>query len=129
MQLLFHEDFLLDDYRIIATIPWFSRRAVLADVESGFAALEHYEWDEEFFWGVRVDALSSRVWRDVFAVDEAYLSLRGSFYNKLIQFVSEVFKGLSSLPHRSLKETWMTTCGDIERTANRRTFQICALFR
>lgn len=45
------DDILPEYYRRIATIPWFSRRSVPADAESGFEVLEHYAWDAGFFGG------------------------------------------------------------------------------
>lgn len=49
------DNVLLEDYRRISTIPWFSRRAVLTDVESGFGALEHLRGTARSF---RVSALT-----------------------------------------------------------------------
>lgn len=124
------DDFPSEDYRRMATLLWFSHWAVLADDESGFTVLEHYAWDGEFFWGVIVDALSPRVWRDVIVVDEADLSFRCLIDMKRVRQVGEVFKGFRVFPmHRSFKETCMSTYGGIERTADVRTLQICALCR
>lgn len=48
-------------FRLISTIPSFSRTAVLADSESGFELSAQYAWDSEFFSGIPVAALSSRL--------------------------------------------------------------------
>lgn len=87
------DDVLPEDVRQIAKIQWFWRREILAHSELSFEVFEHCAWDGEFSWGISIDALSSRVWHDVIAVDEADLCFRGSFDSKRVRDVSEVFKG------------------------------------
>lgn len=64
-----YDDVLPEDTKSIAEIPWFRRQAILAEANNYFAALEHYTWDRELFWGIIMDALSSRVWYNLIAVD------------------------------------------------------------
>lgn len=43
---------------------------VLSDAENSFEELALYDWDGLFYWSVKVDALSLRVWRYITAVDD-----------------------------------------------------------
>lgn len=47
--------------RGIITIPWISRQAVLADGENYFEEPGLCSLDGQFYWGVDVEALKSRV--------------------------------------------------------------------
>lgn len=55
------EDVGPDDFKVISAIQWFTHQAVLADADNDFVALLCYAWDGEFFYGITVDSLSSRV--------------------------------------------------------------------
>ena len=92
------------DTKAIATIPWFSTTAVRAGADDDYAQLVLYAWDGLFYWGVESEALSSRVWRDVIAVDDADLSYFGSSTSKMSRHVAEVMKGMVALPSGPLVE-------------------------
>lgn len=53
-----------EDTRTVSNMPWFLRRAVMADVDEDFLSLERYAWDGEFFWGNSFEALSYCVWHE-----------------------------------------------------------------
>lgn len=66
-------------HRLTATIRWFLRATVIADVEYSFESLARCTWDGEFLASIPVAAFSWRVLADLIAVDEVYLSYRCSF--------------------------------------------------
>lgn len=81
----------------ITEILWFSLQAVMADVNDDFAALERYDLDVEFFWGISVDALSSSVWQNLIALDDKDLYI-GLFTvtEKRARHTRDVIKGVTS---------------------------------
>jgi hypothetical protein len=78
-------------------LPWFTRAAVLADAANGFEYLGKYAWNDEFYWGVDVAALGSRVWRDIVAVDDIDLAGRDSVASRKVRLIRDVAKGMSAL--------------------------------
>lgn len=61
------------DSRAINTITWFSRTAILQGGENVIQQLALYAWEGQFYWSVEVEALASRVCRDVNNVDDVDL--------------------------------------------------------
>lgn len=81
-----------DKYRVIITSPWVSRTAEEADGENDFEHFELYAWDGQFFWVVKTEALSSRVWRDIIAVDD--MNYHGSAHDRKPLHVVHVANGM-----------------------------------
>lgn len=71
-------DGILDEFRAIASMPWFSRAAVQENAENDFEQLALYSWDDKSYWDVEAEELSSRVWKDIVAFDVDYSSYYGS---------------------------------------------------
>lgn len=65
------------DFKVFSGIPFFTRQALLEDVGNDYAVLERHAWNCEYFWRTTEDAVISRVWRDVLAVDAADLRSGG----------------------------------------------------
>lgn len=86
-----------DDYLVIATIPWFSRTTVLACTEKDFEHLELYAWDGQFFWSVESEALGSRIWCEIIAVDGSDLNFHSSADARKSRHLANVAKGMLSL--------------------------------
>lgn len=78
--------------------PWFYSQAVSADRDNVFDALERYTWDEEFFWGIPVDGLSSRIWLDATALNDFDLLSRGPVSTKRSRHINDVYRALTTLP-------------------------------
>lgn len=87
----------LDEHRAIGEMHCFSRSAVHADAKNDFEQLALYAWDGPFYWGVEVEALSSRVWSDVIAVDDIEFSYYGSADSKPTRHLGDVAKGMFAL--------------------------------
>lgn len=82
------------DFRRLVKIPWFDHAGVLADAANDYQLLEPYACDGEFFWRVGVEALRSRVWQNVIAVDDVDLSSFGSFDTRPEKYLAAVAKGM-----------------------------------
>lgn len=52
-----------DDFRAIVSIPWFKRTAVDEDAKNYFGRVSLYAQDDQFYWAVEAEDLSTRVWR------------------------------------------------------------------
>lgn len=63
------EDVEPNDFRFLSDIPGLSRQALLVHADNNFVMLVRYACHGEFFWGITVDALFPRVWRETLAVD------------------------------------------------------------
>lgn len=85
-----------EDVKEIAEVPWFVRSAVLADAAKAFVSLERYSWYGQFFWAEDSSCLRSRLWRDLYAIDECDLNTRGSHCVKQVEFVKNIRGGLAS---------------------------------
>lgn len=85
-------------------IPWLSGTAVLAGAENDFDNLELYACDGQFFWGVELESLGSRVWLDIVAVDDYDLKYHGSADARKSHLVADVAKGMLALASEPLVE-------------------------
>lgn len=94
----------MEDFRVIADMPCFSRAAMLADATQGHSQLELYAWEGRLYSDVDVEDLASRVWHRIFAVDDIDLSYDGSVHTKRVQKVNDVAKGMMSLAGGRLME-------------------------
>lgn len=88
------------EFRTIASIPWFTRTAVEEDAENYFGQLELYSWDGQFYRGFEDEALSSRVSQTLIDVNDddiSYYDWGGSIKKKRARHVAEVAKGMLAL--------------------------------
>lgn len=90
------DDVSLTDLTIIALIPWFDRAAVRGDAENEFSLLSLYEWDDKFYWVVSTDAISSRVWQCIIAVDDIDLANFVTIDVKRTRHVVAIANGLQT---------------------------------
>lgn len=93
-----------NDFWGISTVALFFRSTVLAGTEEDFERLGNYAWDGQFYWAVDVESLDFRLWRDVIAVDDIYLSYYGSIHTKRFRNVIGVAKCMLSLAGAPLVE-------------------------
>lgn len=103
---------------------------MLADEANEFEVLENYALDGEPFWGIDLDALSSRTWSDTIAVHDIVQGSRGPLVSKNVRHVTDVCKGFSGPPYeRIVIKDWTWTFDAIVRTKNGRKLPTCALCR
>lgn len=84
------------DFKRILLIPWFDRVVFRADFEAEYSSFAIYTWDDEFHWGVSTDALSSRLWQRLIAVNDIYQANFVLIDVKRTRHVSAVAKGLQT---------------------------------
>lgn len=87
----------LDDFRVFATMLWFSKARVLKDAANDFHQLWLYAWDGRFYCCVDVEALASRVWQRFIAVNDRNLSYLVAADAKWAHHVGGVAKRMLSL--------------------------------
>lgn len=114
------------DFKRIALIPWFDRRAVLANSEAEFSSLSRYAWDNDFF-GMWASKHSHHVFGNA---SSPSMMLIWAFLARLMLNVRDTFLLFLRVCKRSQvgnRSNWMSTStyGGIAYIANFRTLLVC----
>lgn len=93
-----------EDFWSIASIPSFTRTAIIEDAKNNFNQLSLYAWDGHLYWSVEAKDLSSILWQYTIPVsdyDITYYGLHRKVEAKWSWHLSEVVKGMLALPSGS----------------------------